>query len=75
MRAEQFARARPRLATVDAVQCGVILKILRDRQIEVERTRLEHHAHAPQRLAGIAPDVVTEDADVSGLHAEQPRDQ
>src|SRR3954447_25189767 len=72
---KQLARARPRVATADAVQCGVILKILRDRQIQVQRARLEYHAHASERLARVAADVVTEDADVSGLDAEQPRDK
>ena len=42
----------PRLARADAVQRGVVGKVLVDAEVEVERARLEHDAEAPQRLAG-----------------------
>src|SRR4051812_33752988 len=72
---EFVAGAPARLAGIDAVQGGVILQVLRDREIEVEGTRLEHHAHSTQRLAGITPDVITEHGDLSVLYAEQPGDE
>ena len=75
MRDKHLGRAQACLAPVDAVQRGMIEQVLRDREIEVERARLEHHAQAAQCLAGVAADVVAEDADMPGLHAEQPRDQ
>ena len=51
----------------DAVQGGVIEQVLRHREIEIERARLEHDAEQPQRLARRAADVVAEDADPPGL--------
>ena len=72
---EHFTGAQARLAPIDAVQGSMIQQVLRDREIEVERARLEHHAQQPQRFAGFDADVVAEDADASGLDAEQPRDQ
>src|SRR5712664_1816056 len=72
---QHFTGAQARLAPIDAVQGGVIQQVLRDREIEVERARLEHHAQQPQRFAGLTADVVAEDADASGLDTEQPRDQ
>ena len=59
----------------DAVQGGVIEQVLRHREIEIERARLEHDAEQPQRFARRAADVMAEDADAAGLDAEQPRDQ
>jgi len=54
-RPSQCARA-PRaaqacFAPVNAVQGGVIEQVLRHREIEVERARLEHDAQQPQRFA------------------------
>src|SRR5258706_14850626 len=72
---EPLTGAHARLAPVDAVQGGMIQQVLRDREIEVERARLEHHATEPVRFAGLKADVVAEDADASGLDAEQPRHQ
>src|SRR6266481_5125093 len=72
---QHFTGAQARLAPIDAVQGSMIQQILRDREIEVERARLEHHAQQPQRFAGLKADVVAEDTDASGLDAEQPRDQ
>jgi len=43
---------------------------LRHREIEVERARLEHDAQQPQRFARRKTDVMTEDADASGLNSE-----
>ena len=57
------------------MQRGVIEQVLHDREIEIERARLEHHAEQPQRLAGRASDVVTEDGDAAALDSEQPRHQ
>ena len=51
-------RARP-----DAVQRGVIGEVLRDREIEIERARLEHDAELAQRRARLALHVMAEDAD------------
>ena len=74
--AREHSSARcARVAPADAVQRGVIEQVLHHREIEVERARLEHDAHQPQRLARLAADVMAEDADVAGLDAEQPRDQ
>ena len=55
---------------MDAVQCRMIEQVLRDGEIEVQRARLKHHAHAAQRLAGLALDIMAENADTPGLHAE-----
>ncbi len=65
-----FIRTCQRLAPVNAVQGGMIEQILRDGEIEVQRSRLKHHAHAAQRFARFAPDIVAENADTPGLHAE-----
>src|SRR5229473_2581202 len=72
---EHFTGAQACLARVDAVQGGMIQQVLHDREIEVERARLEHHAQQPQGFAGRKANVVAEDADAPGLDAEQPRDQ
>jgi hypothetical protein len=40
------------------VQGGVIEQVLRHREVEIERARLEHHAEQPQRFAGRARDVM-----------------
>jgi hypothetical protein len=53
----------------------VIEQVLHDREIEVERAGLEHHAQQTQRLAGRRTDVVAKNADASGLNSEQPRNQ
>lgn len=68
---KQFVRALPRNVPAYAMQGGMVEKVLRNREIEVERARLKHHAHAAQGFAGVALDVVAEDPDVPGLHAEQ----
>ncbi len=57
------------------MQRGVIEQVLRHREVEIERARLEHHAEQPQRLARACADVMAEDADAPGLDAEQPGDQ
>ena len=75
MRASTSSLAQRASAPADAVQGGVIEQVLRHREIEIERARLEHDAEQPQRLAGRAADVVAENADASVLDAEQPRDQ
>jgi hypothetical protein len=53
----------------------MIEQVLHDRQIEIERTRLKHHAKQPQGFARRIADVVAEYADPSSLNAEQPGDQ
>ena len=75
MRASTSSPAQARFAPADAVQGGVIEQVLRHREIEIERARLEHHAEQPQRFARRTADVVAENADAPGLDAEQPRDQ
>ena len=72
---QHLAAAQARFAPGDAVQGGVIEQVLRHREVEIERARLEHHAQQPQRFARRTADVVAEDADAPGLNAEQPRDQ
>jgi hypothetical protein len=54
-----------RVAPADAMQCCVIEQVLHQRQIKVERARLEYDAKQPQRLAGCMADVVAENADVA----------
>src|SRR5438105_2785643 len=70
---EQFGGSRASLAPADPVQRCVIEQVLRQRQIEIERARLEYDAEQPQRLARRAADIVPENADTAGLDAEQPR--
>src|SRR5262249_14574668 len=53
----------------------VIEQILFQREIEIERARLEHDAEQPQRLARCAADVVSENADASALDSEQAGDE
>src|SRR5215471_11524500 len=53
----------------------VIEQILFQREIEIERARLEHDAEQPQRLARRAADVVAENADASALDSEQAGDE
>jgi hypothetical protein len=57
------------------VQGGVIEQVLRHRKIEIERARLKHHAEQAQCFAGRLRDVMAENADMSALDSEQPRDQ
>src|SRR5215472_14381188 len=64
---------RSRIAPADAVEGGVIEQVLHHREIEIEGTRLEHHAEQPQGLAGRASDIVTENGNAPGLDCEQPR--
>ena len=52
---QHFVAAQARLAPADAVQGGVIEQVLRHREVEIERTRLEHDAEQPQRFAGRRP--------------------
>ena len=61
---------RTALAPGDAVQGRVIEQVLRHREIEVERARLEHHARKWQCFAGACADIVAENADPSVLNAE-----
>ena len=68
-------RALPRLAAADAVQRGVIQQILHDREIEIERARLEHHAQQAQRLAGLARHAMAEHVDRAVSRVVEPRDQ
>ena len=72
---QHLVAAQARVAPGDAVQGGVIQQVLRHREIEIERARLEHDAEQPQRFARRTADVVAENADASGLDAEQPRHQ
>src|SRR4029079_2666984 len=62
--AEQLSTTRCSLASADAVQRVVVEQVLRQRQVEIERARLEHDAEQPQRLAGALADVVAENADL-----------
>ena len=48
---EHLIAAQACFAPADAVQGGVIKQVLPNRQVEVERARLEHHAEQPQRFA------------------------
>ena len=59
------ARARARLAAADAMQRGVIDEVLLDRNIDIERARLEHDAELAERRAGLARDIPTIDRDAS----------
>src|SRR5581483_12159514 len=72
---EQFDTARGRVAPADAMQGCVVQQVLLQREVEIERARLEHYAQQPQRFSRLAADVVAEDADVAGLDAEQAGDQ
>src|SRR5262245_53998545 len=53
----------------------MIDEVLLDRQVEIERARLEHDADQPQRRPGRAGNVVSEDADGAALDGIQARDQ
>lgn len=70
-----LAGAGERLAFTDAMQGRVVHEILRDREIEIESARLEHHAEHAQSFPRIAPNVVTEDANVPRLDIKQSRDE
>jgi hypothetical protein len=72
---ERLGRAPARLAGADAVQGGVIEQVLLQREIAVERLRLEHHAEALQRCPRPAPHVVTEDVDLAGDVVVEAGDQ
>ena len=67
--------ALPRLAAADAVQRGVIEQVLHDRQVEIERARLEHHAQQAQCPARLARHTMTEHVDRSVSRVVEPRDQ
>src|SRR4051794_38577039 len=67
--------ARACFAPRDAVQRGVIKQILPDREVEIERAWLEHHAEQPERFARRNADVMAENADAPALNPEKPRDQ
>ena len=68
-------RTLPCLATADAVQCSVIQQVLHDRQVEIERARLEHHAQQTQCPARLARHTMTEHVDRSVSRVVEPRDQ
>ena len=53
----------------------MILEILQDGKIEVERARLKHHSEQFQRRARLAPQLLAEDADLAGLRVEEARDE
>src|ERR1700722_1723885 len=65
-----LVRTHPCVVPIYAVQRGMIEQVLGDGEIEVQRARLKHHAHALQRLAGLALDIVVENTDTAGLYAE-----
>src|SRR4029077_3785418 len=71
---QQFLRAQSRLAPGDAVKRCMIEQVLRDREIEIERPRLKHHAHAPKRCARLLLYIVTENPDASSLQRERAGD-
>ena len=64
---DALVRTRTRLSRADAVQRRVIGQVLQHREIEVERTGLEHDAKQPQRLTGLTYDIMSEKPDASGL--------
>ena len=70
---QHLGGARFRFVRAEAVQRRVIAQVLRDGQVEIERARLEDHAKASQRLAGIAVDVEAEHADLSAARREKAR--
>ena len=59
---------------MDAVQRSMIQQILGDGEIEVQRARLEHHAHATQCFARLAVDVLDWAAATSPDKLEEMRD-
>ncbi len=72
---QRGACALPCVAATDPVQGGVIQQVVDDRQIEVERARLEHHAQAAQRFARLARDAMTQHVDRSLLRVVKPCDE
>jgi len=72
---EHISRAGTRLILADAVQRCMIGEVLRDRQIKVERARLEYDAEQTQRRTRLAPHIMTKDADASGADRIEPGDQ
>src|SRR6185436_7670336 len=72
---QHLAAACAGIASGDAVQGGVIQQVLRHREVEIERAGLKHHPEQPQCFARCPRDVMAEDADMSALDSEQPRDQ
>ena len=73
--AQGFACALARLLGADTVQRRVVMQVLGDGEVEIERARLEDNAQEAKRVAGIPVDVKAEDADAPLARGEQPRDQ
>ena len=72
---QHLTGAPARLARPDPMQRRVIDEILLDREVEVERARLEHDADQPQRRARRGGNVVAEDADGTALDGIEARDE
>src|SRR4051812_41632945 len=64
-----------RLDRADPVQRRVVAQVLHDREIEIERPRLEYDAELAQRSAGLAFHIMAEYADATRENRIEPRDQ
>ena len=76
VRQSRPARGQPRRAAFASraemsMQRGVIGEILRDREIEIEGSRLEHDAKPAQRFAGRAVHIETENTDDASSRADR----
>ena len=54
---------------------GMVFQVLLDRDIGIQRARLEHHAELAQRRACLTSDIVTEDPDLARPDRIEPRYQ
>src|ERR1700727_3323091 len=72
---QHLVTPRSGLAPADPVQSSVVEQVLHDREIEIERAGLKHHAHEPQGFARRLADVMAEYPDAARLDSEQPGHQ
>ena len=64
-----------RIASADPVQCGMVEQVVHHREIEIERSRLEHDPSLRSASPGCAGDAVTQNVDRSSPRVVKPGDQ